>query len=127
MGRVGATLFLLLVTIPAAAEQSGVVFSDDNANGERDPGEAPRQAIAVTNGRDVVVTGADGLMLEVHPAPEEVHSDGQQAIGLDEFGGLVDDAAALCSLDGRTLITPDGVLSADDSDPTILPSLRGTA
>ncbi len=60
MGRVVATLFLLLVTIPAAAEQSGVVFSDDNANGERDPGEAPRQAIAVTNGRDVVVTGADG-------------------------------------------------------------------
>ena len=59
MGRVVATLFLLLVTIPAAAEQSGVVFSDDNANGERDPGEAPRQAIAVTNGRDVVVTGAD--------------------------------------------------------------------
>lgn len=54
-------------------------------------------------GRAGVTVGADGLMIEVHPAPAEVHSDGRQAIGLDEFEALVSDVERLVEMDGRTL------------------------
>ncbi len=50
-----------------------------------------------------IMAGADGLMIEVHPAPAEVHSDGQQAIGLDEFDAIVRDTDALARMDGRSL------------------------
>ena len=60
MGRAIATLFFLVLAIPALASQSGVVFSDGNANGVRDPAEAPRAGIAVTNGREVVLSDAQG-------------------------------------------------------------------
>lgn len=59
-----------------------------------------------------IAAGADGLLIEVHPAPGEVHSDGAQAVDLDTFAGIVVDARALCALDGRTLLssqfTPSG-------------------
>jgi hypothetical protein len=42
----------------------------------------------------------------VHPNPAEVHSDGSQAIGLEDFSAIVADARALCALDGRTLVQP---------------------
>jgi 3',5'-cyclic AMP phosphodiesterase CpdA len=56
------SLLLLSSTGPdiARAEHRGVVFDDANANGVRDAGEAARAGVAVTNGRDVVVTGPDG-------------------------------------------------------------------
>ncbi|MEM9379730.1 MAG: 3-deoxy-7-phosphoheptulonate synthase [Planctomycetota bacterium] len=92
-----------------------------------DPSHAAGRADLVRAiGRAGLVAGADGLMIEVHPAPAEVHSDGRQALGLDEFGALVRDAHALCALDGRRLV------SADDASPrpsmSPVPStLRGTA
>lgn len=71
-----------------------------------DPSHAAgRSDLVRAVGRSGLVAGADGLMIEVHPAPAEVHSDGQQAIGLSEFGALCADAEALCGLDGRTLVT----------------------
>ena len=46
------------------------------------------------------------LMVEVH-APEEVHSDAQQAIGLRAFEALAQDARALADLDGRRIVNLD--------------------
>lgn len=42
-----------------------------------------------------VVTGADGLMIEVHPDPEKALSDGQQSLTLDEYARLADQVNAL--------------------------------
>jgi 3-deoxy-7-phosphoheptulonate synthase len=51
-----------------------------------------------------LAAGADGLIVEVHPNPSEVHSDGNQAISPQEFERLALDARALVALDGRQLI-----------------------
>jgi hypothetical protein len=51
------------LTIPApahAADVSGVVFLDRNANGARDAGEPGLPGVAVSDQRDVVVTDANG-------------------------------------------------------------------
>lgn len=101
-----------------------------------DPSHAAgRSDLVRALGRAGLVVGADGLMIEVHPAPEEVHSDGSQALGLDAFEGLVSDARALCALDGRTLIaaagsehysTPGSASDVPSGAPK-LSTLRGTA
>jgi len=53
-----------------------------------------------------LAAGADGLICEVHPSPSEVHSDGEQAIGLEDFSAVAADARALAALDGRTVVQP---------------------
>jgi 3-deoxy-7-phosphoheptulonate synthase len=54
-----------------------------------------------------IAVGADGLLVEVHPAPEEAHSDGSQAVPIDCFARIADDVRALAALDGRRLIDPE--------------------
>jgi 3-deoxy-7-phosphoheptulonate synthase len=55
-----------------------------------------------------VASGADGLLVEVHPAPLEVRSDGAQALSLEDFEALARDVRALVELDGRRLAVPRG-------------------
>ncbi len=43
-------------------------------------------------------TAVDGFFFEVHECPEQAHSDGANAMRLDQFGGLLDQLQAL----GRT-------------------------
>ncbi len=51
-----------------------------------------------------LAAGADGLIVEVHTCPSEVHSDGNQAISPAEFERLANDARVLVALDGRRLV-----------------------
>ncbi len=51
-----------------------------------------------------LAAGADGLIVEVHPNPSEVHSDGNQAISPAEFERVMADARAMAQLDGRKLV-----------------------
>jgi len=50
-----------------------------------------------------VAVGADGLMIEVHPNPEEAFSDGAQSLMPDEFAGLVGELRNYLKLAGREL------------------------
>lgn len=50
-----------------------------------------------------VAVGADGLIIEVHPNPEEAYSDGPQSILPDEFDRLMEEIQGYLSLEGRTL------------------------
>jgi 3-deoxy-7-phosphoheptulonate synthase len=50
-----------------------------------------------------VAAGADGIMVEVHPRPEEALSDGPQALLPMTFAKLMDDLGTLASAVGRTL------------------------
>lgn len=52
-----------------------------------------------------VAAGADGLMIEVHNAPEQALSDGQQALLPDEFDALVGRLRDLASVVGRNIPT----------------------
>jgi len=73
-----------------------------------DPSHAAGRADLVRPlARAALAAGADGLIVEVHPDPSEVHSDAAQALALDEFARVVADARALAELDDRCLIEPN--------------------
>ena len=50
-----------------------------------------------------VAAGVDGLIIEVHPHPEEAMSDGLQSLKLDRFAELVPRLRAVADAVGRTL------------------------
>ncbi|RME17496.1 MAG: 3-deoxy-7-phosphoheptulonate synthase [Bdellovibrio sp.] len=50
--------------------------------------------------------GADGLLLEVHPQPDQALSDGYQTLNFDEFENLVEKTKKLLPLLGRQLQEP---------------------
>lgn len=49
------------------------------------------------------VAGADGLLVEVHPAPEQALCDGAQALTPEAFDGLMKGLAGVLSATGRRL------------------------
>jgi len=50
-----------------------------------------------------VAAGADGLLIEVHPNPQEALSDGQQQLLPQNFADLMKDLAAIAGVVGREL------------------------
>jgi 3-deoxy-7-phosphoheptulonate synthase len=50
-----------------------------------------------------VAVGADGVMIEVHPQPEDALCDGPQQIRLGEFGRVADEIRTLVALMGKTI------------------------
>ncbi len=53
-----------------------------------------------------IAAGADGLMVEVHPSPEEALSDGGQSLKPERFAGLVKKTAAVAHALQRHLAKP---------------------
>jgi 3-deoxy-7-phosphoheptulonate synthase len=47
--------------------------------------------------------GADGIIVEVHPAPDEAVVDGPQALVADEFAGYLRRVEAVAELAGKQL------------------------
>jgi 3-deoxy-7-phosphoheptulonate synthase len=50
-----------------------------------------------------VAAGADGIIVEVHPRPEEALCDGPQQIPAGEFADFAHEIRALASLLGKTI------------------------
>ena len=50
-----------------------------------------------------VAAGADGIIVEVHPRPEEALCDGPQQIPADEFGEFARDIVSVVTLMGKTI------------------------
>jgi 3-deoxy-7-phosphoheptulonate synthase len=53
--------------------------------------------------RAAVAAGADGIIVEAHPVPEEALCDGPQLIPTAEFGAFADEIRALASLMGKVI------------------------
>jgi len=53
--------------------------------------------------RAAVAAGADGLLIEVHPRPEEALSDGAQSLKPERFGALMQHLVPIAEAVGRTL------------------------
>ncbi len=53
--------------------------------------------------RAAVAAGADGLIIEVHPRPEEALSDGGQSLKPERFAMLMDELRAVAGAVGRTI------------------------
>ena len=56
--------------------------------------------------RAAAAVGADGLLVEVHPTPEQAMSDGQQSLNFDEFQQMMDDLQPYLELRGEPELRP---------------------
>jgi len=54
-------------------------------------------------GRAAVAAGADGLMIEVHPRPEEAVSDGGQSLKPDRFNSMMQNLRPIAEAVGRKI------------------------
>jgi 3-deoxy-7-phosphoheptulonate synthase len=64
-----------------------------------DPSHAAgRRELVPALARSATAVGADGMIVEVHPHPDEAWSDGEQSLSLAEFDALMDHLAPWCEL-----------------------------
>lgn len=64
-----------------------------------DPSHAAgRRQIVRGLARSAVAAGADGLIVEVHPHPDDAWSDGEQSLTFEEFDTMMADLAPWCEL-----------------------------
>jgi 3-deoxy-7-phosphoheptulonate synthase len=64
-----------------------------------DPSHASgRRSLIPGIARGAVAAGADGIIVEVHPRPEEAWSDGEQSLSFGEFDTMMADLAPWCEL-----------------------------
>ncbi len=64
-----------------------------------DPSHAAgRRELVPALARSAIAVGADGMIVEVHPHPDEAWSDGEQSLSLAEFDTLMDALAPWCAL-----------------------------
>ncbi|HLJ69361.1 MAG TPA: 3-deoxy-7-phosphoheptulonate synthase [Chloroflexota bacterium] len=69
-----------------------------------DPSHATGKWIYVPSAaRAGIAAGADGLIVEIHPRPQEALSDGAQSLRLDRFGELMRALKPLATAVGRSL------------------------
>ena len=60
-------------------------------------------AAGAPRGAGLVAAGADGLIIEVHPHPEQALSDGAQSLKPERFAQLVHEARRIAEAVGRTV------------------------
>jgi 3-deoxy-7-phosphoheptulonate synthase len=72
-----------------------VIVDPSHAAGKRD--------LVLPLARAAVAAGADGIIVEVHPRPEEALCDGPQQIPAGEFADFAHEIRALASLLGKTI------------------------
>jgi len=65
-------------------------------------GTGKREYVSAVS-RAAIAAGADGLIVEVHPKPEDALSDGAQSLRFDEFESLMNDLRPVAEAVGRTL------------------------
>ncbi len=69
-----------------------------------DPSHAAGRAdLVLPLARAAVAVGADGIMVEVHPRPEEALCDGPQQIAATDFAGFAHEVSEIVSLMGREI------------------------
>jgi 3-deoxy-7-phosphoheptulonate synthase len=87
--------------VPAAKQLTSlpVIVDPSHAAGKRD--------LILPMARAAVVAGADGLIVEVHPAPEAALCDGPQALHADNFGAWVADVRRCIDLMGLVMAGED--------------------
>jgi len=70
-----------------------------------------RRDMVLPMSRAAVAAGADGLLIEVHPSPDQALSDGAQSLFPKQFATLTKQARVIASTIGREIAQPAGVPS----------------
>ncbi|MDQ6835214.1 MAG: 3-deoxy-7-phosphoheptulonate synthase [Actinomycetota bacterium] len=77
-----------------------------------DPSHAAgRRELVLPMSLAAAAAGADGLLVEVHPDPDQAICDGPQQLSAEEFGDYAQRVAAAAALAGKT-ISPEPVVGA---------------
>ncbi|HEY8450061.1 MAG TPA: 3-deoxy-7-phosphoheptulonate synthase, partial [Bacillota bacterium] len=91
-----ATRFTLdLNAVPVVKELSHLPVIVDPSHG------TGRWSLVTPMARAAIAAGADGLIVEVHPQPEEALSDGSQSLTPERFKVLVDEVTSVAAAVGR--------------------------
>ena len=53
-----------------------------------------------------MAAGCDGLLIEVHPSPEQALCDGPQSLRLEEFAALAEQVRQIAAVVGRNVAGP---------------------
>lgn len=86
-----------LSAVPALKEMSHLPVIVDPSHG------TGVRSLVIPLGKAAVAVGADGLMVEVHPNPEEAFSDGAQSLLPSQFQEMMDWVRRLVDLEERRL------------------------
>lgn len=86
-----------IAAVPALRELSHLPVIVDPSHGT-----GVRSLITAT-AKAAVAAGADGLIIEVHPNPEEAFSDGAQSLNIPQFETLMEWVRKLATLEKRSL------------------------
>jgi 3-deoxy-7-phosphoheptulonate synthase len=89
------TLDLSAVAYAKLHARLPVIVDPSHATGNRD--------LVIPMALAAAACGADGLLLEVHPAPDQALCDGAQALTPDQFQVLMDRLSPILAAVGRTL------------------------
>ncbi len=86
-----------LSAVPALKEMSHLPVIVDPSHG------TGVRSLVIPLGKAAVAVGADGLMVEVHPNPEEAFSDGAQSLLPSQFQEMMDWVRRLVDLEGKRM------------------------
>jgi 3-deoxy-7-phosphoheptulonate synthase len=89
------TLDLSAVVVAKRETHLPVIVDPSHATGKRD--------LVIPMARAAIAAGADGLLVEVHPHPEEALCDGEQSLTIEMFAQLVKEITPIARAIGRTL------------------------
>ena len=93
-----STRFTLdLSAIPAIKKASHLPIIIDPSQG------TGRRDMVISMSKAAVAAGADGLIIEVHPHPEDALSDGQQTLDTAQFASLMNDLSKIAEAVGRKI------------------------
>jgi 3-deoxy-7-phosphoheptulonate synthase len=67
-----------------------------------------RREMVAAMARAAVAAGADGLLVEVHPSPEQALSDGAQSLRPEQFGQMMGELRLIAEAIGRRIAEPVG-------------------
>lgn len=83
--------------VPAVKKETHLPIFVDPSHG------TGKYDLVIPMARAAVACGADGLIIEVHPNPEEASSDGDQSLTPKNFAKLMKELTPIAKAVGRTL------------------------
>jgi len=93
---------LPLASVPYLHERTHLPVLVDPSHGTGHTSLVPRMAAAA------VAAGADGLIIEVHPNPEEAMSDGYQSLDFPQFAATMELCRKVADAMGKVMASPVG-------------------
>ena len=102
------TLDIAAVPVLKAVSHLPVIVDPSHAAGVR--------SLVPVLARASAVVGADGLIVEVHPSPDDALSDGDQSLTFLEFRNMMDDLEPYLDLQRRSLQLRPQLLAAGGAD-----------